>query len=83
MEWLIVGICVALIALVCGLALAAGRADDHAERCADEAGAEQDILDEMRSYSGDGWQTRHRRVADEVRGVDEIDRYYIESEGQE
>ena len=34
MEWLIVGICVALIAFVCGLALAAGRADDHAERCA-------------------------------------------------
>lgn len=40
------------------------------------------ILDELKSYSGDGWMERHRRVSEEVRGgVDEIDRLYIESEG--
>jgi len=32
MGWIIVGISVVLIALVCGMARAAGRADDHAER---------------------------------------------------
>lgn len=78
--------------IVLGLARAAGRADQHAERCAEfrhaDAGIWRDdpaseILAELRSYSGDGWMTRHRRIADEVRGVDEIDRYYLESEGME
>lgn len=35
MEWLIVGFAVGMIAIVMGMARAAGRADDHAERCAE------------------------------------------------
>ena len=75
--------------IVLGLARSAGRADDHAERCAEFRHADAgiwrddpatDILAEVRSYSGDGWMTRHRRIADEVRGCDDIDRMLIDYE---
>lgn len=79
------------LAVLIGLALSRASAKHRTSEEDRLDHAENETASELRSYHGGGWMDRHREIADEMRfgsvaaikGCDDIDRIYIESEGME